>query len=123
MNHYRTETIDMKYVLLVTVFAIMAVSLFVPQTSWSQVQGIDGTWYFGEKPLTVEVYDKGWRFSVTDESGNKTLGKSFNPNVIYLPYANITGQIEEEATIIKWSDGTYWSRESFSGPEPPNLSD
>ncbi len=123
MNHYRTEIIDMKYVLLVTVFAIMAVSLFVPQTSWSQVQGIDGTWYFGEKPLSVEIYDRGWRFSVTDESGQKTHGKSFNPNVIYLPSENITGQIEEEATIIKWSDGTYWSREPFSGPEPPNLSD
>ncbi len=112
----------MKYVVVVgMVFAIMVVSLFVPQTSWSQVQGIDGTWYFGEKPLSVEIYDSGWRFSVTDESGHKTHGKSFNPAVIYLPSENITGHIEEEATIIEWSDGTYWSREAFTGSEPPNL--
>ena len=39
--------------------------------------------------------------------------------VIYLPSENITGQIEAEGTIIEWSNGTYWSRESFSGPEPP----
>jgi len=111
----------MKYFLSLTVFAIMALSLFVPQTSWSQVQGIDGTWYLGEKPLSVEVYDRGWRFSVTDESGQKAHGKALNPDVIYLPSENITGHLEEESTIIEWSDGTYWSRESFTGIEPPNL--
>jgi len=113
----------MKYFLIVTVFAIMAVSFFVPRTSWSQVEGIDGTWYFGEKPLSVEVYDIGWKFSVTDESGSKSHGKALNDEVIYLQSENITGQIEAEGTIIEWSDGTYWSRESFTGPEPPNLSD
>lgn len=113
----------MKYVLFVTVFAIMVVSLFVPQSSWSQVHGIDGTWYFGEKPLTVEIYDSGWRFSVTNETGQRADGKALNADVIYLPSENITGHIEVEATIIEWSDGTFWSRESFTGPEPPGLSD
>jgi hypothetical protein len=111
----------MKHVLYVAVFMVMAVSLFVPRVSWSQVEGIDGTWYFGEKPLRVEVYDNGWRLSVTNEAGQRANGKALNPDVIYLPSENITGHIEVEATIIEWSDGTYWSRESFTGPEPPNL--
>ena len=62
-------------------------------------------------------------FSVTDESGNKSTGKAFNDEVIYLPAENITGQIEAEATIIEWSDGTFWSREAFTGDIPPGLSD
>ena len=111
----------MKYFNYVAILSILVVSVFLSQNSWSQVEGIDGTWYFGEKPLTVEIYDSGWRFSVMNEEGNKSHGKAFNENVIYLPSENISGQIEYDATIIEWSDGTYWSRESFTGDTPPNL--
>ncbi len=111
----------MKCVLYVAVFIVMAASLLAPQVSWSQVEGIDGTWYFGQKPLTVHVYDSGWRLSVTNEAGQRAVGKALNPDVIYLPSENITGHIEVESTIIEWSDGTFWSREPFTGDEPPNL--
>jgi len=111
----------MKFKLFWAVFALIVLFSFSPDSSWSQVEGIDGTWYFGEKPLSVEIYDSGWRFSVTDESGRKSHGKAFNDEVIYLPSENISGQLEADATIIHWSDGTYWSREPFTGPEPPNL--
>ena len=43
-------------------FVALSALFFIPQTSWSQVEGIDGTWYFGEKPVSIEVYDSGWRF-------------------------------------------------------------
>ena len=105
------------YALLV----LIAVLYFSTSLSWSQVQGIEGTWYFGEQPLTVEIYDDGWRFSVTNEIGKKSIGKAFNEQVIYLPSDNISGQIEFDATIIEWSDGTYWAREPFTGEEPPGL--
>jgi len=111
----------MKYYLLGSIVATLLFLLCLTQNSWSQVQGIDGTWYLGEKPVLVEIYDSGWRFSVTDESGHKSHGKAFNDEVIYLPSENISGQLEVDSTIIHWSDGTYWSRESFTGPEPPNL--
>lgn len=111
----------MKYFISASIAAALIILLSLPVNSWSQVKGIDGTWYFGEKPLSLQIYDSGWRFSVTDENGNKSQGKAFNEEVIYLPAENISGQIEVEATIIEWSDGTYWSREPFSGDEPPNL--
>ncbi|TFG77416.1 MAG: hypothetical protein E4H21_03355 [Thermodesulfobacteriales bacterium] len=111
----------MKYSVLGSIVAVLMVLLSLPQNSWSQVQGIDGTWYIGEKPVSVEIYDHGWRFSLTDESGHKSTGKAFNEEVIYLPSENISGQIEMDGTVITWSDGTYWAREAFTGPEPPNL--
>lgn len=111
----------MKYFVSASTIAALIVLLSLPQNSWSQVEGIDGTWYTGEKSVSVHVYDQGWRFSVTDETGTKSLGKAFNEDVVYLPSENISGQIEVEGTIIEWSDGTYWSRESFTGGEPPNL--
>ncbi len=111
----------MKYFVSVSIIAALIILLSLPQNSWSQVEGIDGTWYTGEKSVSVHVYDQGWRFSVTDETGTKSLGKAFNEDVVYLPSENISGQIEVEGTIIEWSDGTYWSRESFTGGEPPNL--
>lgn len=110
----------MKYFIFGTLLATL-LSIAAFQNSWSQVEGIDGTWYFGEKPLSVESYDNGWRFSVTNESGEKSTGKAFNDEVIYLPSENISGQIEMEGLIISWSDGTYWSRDPFKGDEPPNL--
>ena len=110
----------MKYYL--TLLSITAFLIFpVSQTSWSQVVGIDGIWYSGEEPVTVELIDEGWRFSVTNESGQKAIGKAFNDEVIYLPSENITGQIEFDTTIIEWSDGTYWAREPFTGEVPPGL--
>lgn len=111
----------MKYFVSASTIAALIILLSLPQNSWSQVEGIDGTWYTGEKSVSVHVYDQGWRFSVTDETGTKSLGKAFNEDVVYLPSENISGQIEVEGTIIEWSDGTYWSRESFTGGEPPNL--
>ncbi|MGB2691907.1 MAG: hypothetical protein WBB48_09465 [Thermodesulfobacteriota bacterium] len=111
----------MKYFALGSIVATFMILLSLPQNSWSQVEGIDGTWYMGEKSVSVEIYDHGWRFTVTNESGEKSVGKAFNEEVIYLPAENISGQIEVEGTIIEWSDGTYWSREAFTGPEPPNL--
>lgn len=111
----------MKYFVSVFTVAALIILLSLPLNSWSQVKDIDGTWYFGEKSLNVHIYDSGWRFSVTDETGHKSLGKAFNEEVIYLPDENISGQIEVDGTIIEWSDGTYWSREAFSGDEPPNL--
>ena len=111
----------MKYISYVAILSILVVSVFLTQNSWSQVEGIDGTWYIGEKTVSVEIYDNGWRFSVTDDAGHKSHGKAFNEEVIYLPSENISGQLEVESTIIHWSDGTYWSRESFTGTEPPNL--
>lgn len=111
----------MRYFVSASIIAVLMVLLSLPQNSWSQVKGIDGTWYFGEKPLTVEIYDSGWRFSVTNEDGHKSNGKAFNEEVIYLPAENISGQIEVEGTIIEWSDGTFWSREAFTGDTPPNL--
>ena len=111
----------MKSVIALFVLTAFAVIFCTAQNSISQVEGIEGTWYFGQKPLTLEIYDKGWRFSVTDENGNKSYGKAFNEVVIYLPTENITGQLEVEASIVHWSDGTYWSREAFTGDVPPNL--
>jgi len=110
----------MKSVVTASVLGVFIMFSCLTQNSWSQVEGIDGTWYTGQKPLTLEIYDSGWRFSVTDESGNKSHGKAFNEDVIYLPSENITGQLEVESTIIHWSDGTYWSREAFTGDIPPN---
>lgn len=113
----------MKFISSFVFLVLFALALFIPNSSWSQVQGIDGTWYAGEKPLTVEIYDGGWRFSVINEAGRKATGKAFNDSVIYLPSENISGQIEFDATIIEWSDGTYWAREPFTGDEPPGLSE
>ena len=111
----------MKYFVSASIVATLMILFSFTQNSWSQVQGIDGTWYLGEKPVSVEIYDKGWRFSVTDADGNKSHGKAFNEEVIYLSSENISGQLEVDSTIIHWSDGTYWSREAFTGDEPPNL--
>ncbi len=111
----------MKCLLSYLLFALLVLFCFNSVPSLAQVQGIDGTWYVGEKPLVVETYDSGWRFSVTDEAGQKSHGKAFNESVIYLPSENLSGQIEFEATIIEWSDGTYWAREPFTGEEPPGI--
>jgi len=111
----------MKLKVLGSLFALLIFSLVTINSSWSQVHGIDGTWYFGEKPLSLTTYDSGWRFTVTDQDGNKSHGKAFSEDVIYLPTENISGQIEVDGTIIEWSDGTYWSRQSFTGDVPPNL--
>lgn len=111
----------MKGILPYALTAIAAVLFFGTSLSWSQVQGIDGTWYSGEKPLTVEIYDGGWRFTITNDAGQQSIGKAFNEEVIYLPSKNISGQFELDATVIEWSDGTYWAREPFTGEVPPGL--
>ena len=111
----------MRLKVLIGFSAIIMLSFLAVNTSWSQVEGIDGTWYAGQKAMTVKTYDSGWRLSVTDENGNKSHGKAFNEDVIYLTEENISGQIELDATIIHWSDGTYWSRQAFTGETPPNL--
>lgn len=111
----------MKYLGIGTLTVALITLLALTQISSAQVSGIDGTWYFGEKPLTVQIYDSGWRFNVTNAEGDKSHGKAFNDSVIYLPAENISGQIEFDATIIEWSDGTYWSREAFTGDTPPNI--
>ena len=111
----------MKLKVIFGLFALLVFSLVITKSSWPQVHGIEGTWYFGEKPLSLTIYDSGWRFTVTDEEGNKSHGKAFNEDVIYLPSENISGQIEIKGTIIEWSDGTYWSRQAFTGDTPPNL--
>ena len=114
------EFMKWKYPYILFVMLALLICLG-PTLSWSQVRGIDGTWYAGEKSLTVEIYDDGWRFNVTNEAGQKSIGKAFNEEVIYLPSENISGQIELDATVIEWSDGTYWAREPFTGEEPPGL--
>ena len=111
----------MKLKVIFGLFALLVFSLVITKSSLSQVHGIDGTWYFGEKPLSLTTFDSGWRFTVTDEEGNESHGKAFNEDVIYLPSENISGQIEVDGTIIEWSDGTYWSRQAFTGDTPPNL--
>ena len=108
----------MKGIIFFLFFVLVVLFSF---NSHAQVQGIDGTWYLGEKQLVVEIYDGGWRYSVTDETGHKSHGKAFNDSVIYLPSENISGQIEFDATIIEWSDGTYWAREPFTGEQPPGI--
>ena len=61
----------MKFISSFVFMVILALALFIPNSSWSQVQGIDGTWYMGEKEFTVEIYDGGWRFRVTNQAGKR----------------------------------------------------
>ncbi len=44
----------MKGIMSYALIVLGAVLCFGISPSWSQVEGIDGTWYCGEKPLTTK---------------------------------------------------------------------
>jgi hypothetical protein len=56
----------MKFKVLGSLFALLIFSLVTINSSWSQVHGIEGIWYFGEQPLTLTIYDSGWRTGKPD---------------------------------------------------------
>ena len=66
----------MKFISSFVFMILLALALFIPNSSWSQVQGIDGSWYMGEKELSVEIYDGGWRFRVINQAGKNVYRKS-----------------------------------------------
>ncbi|MCI0454160.1 MAG: hypothetical protein L0Y68_04095 [Candidatus Dadabacteria bacterium] len=88
---------------------------------------ISGRWYHGNKPTFIDVYDNGWRFSITNELGQTNNGTAQNPHTLYIPSLKVTGYINRDATKIEWTNGTTWTRHPAhggggSGPltAPPN---
>lgn len=78
---------------------------------------ISGRWYHGNRPTWIEVYDNGWKFSITNERGQKSNGEARSSRELYIPSLGITGHVSSDGTKIKWSNGTAWTRSpSGSGP-------
>lgn len=90
-------------------------------TTWTRYPSgkthISGTWYHNSSPTSIQVYDNGWRFSITNESGQTSDGYAKSSRELYIPSLGITGHVNEDATRIRWSNGTVWTRNpGGSGP-------
>ena len=78
---------------------------------------ISGRWYHGNSPTSIQVYDNGWKFSITNENGQTSNGYAKSSRELYIPSLGITGLVNDAATKIKWSNGTVWTRNpGGSGP-------
>ena len=62
------------------------------------------------RPTSIEVYDNGWRFTIINEQGQRSDGRAQSPRVLYIPSLNLTGYINADATRIRWTNGTVWTR-------------
>lgn len=71
---------------------------------------ISGTWYHDASPTSIQVYDNGWKFSITNEFGQTNDGYAKSSRELYVPSLGITGYVNNEATRIRWSNGTVWTR-------------
>lgn len=90
-------------------------------TTWTRYPSgkthISGTWYHNNSPTSIQVYDNGWRFSITNESGQTSDGYAKSSRELYIPSLGISGNVNNDATRIRWSNGTVWTRSpSGSGP-------
>ena len=91
-------------------------------TVWTRQSGggkthISGRWYHDNKPTWIEVYGSGWKFTITNEQGQKSSGEAKSSRELYIPSLGITGHISSDGNKIKWSNGTVWTRTpSGSGP-------
>lgn len=91
-------------------------------TVWTRRPGggkthISGRWYHDNKPTWIEVYGSGWKFTITNEQGQKSSGEARSSRELYIPSLGITGHISSDGNKIKWSNGTVWTRTpSGSGP-------
>jgi len=88
-------------------------------TTWTrfpdQKTHISGQWYHGKKPTSIDVYDDGWKFTITNEWGQTSNGKAQSARVLYIPSLSLTGYVNNNATRIKWTNGTVWTRNPNSG--------
>lgn len=90
-------------------------------TTWTRYPSgkthISGTWYHNNSPTSIQVYDNGWRFSITNESGQTSDGYAKSSRELYIPSLGISGNVNNDATRIRWSNGTVWTRNpGGSGP-------
>jgi hypothetical protein len=90
-------------------------------TSWTRYPSgkthISGTWYHNNRPTSIQVYDNGWRFSITNENGQTSDGYAKSSRELYIPSLGISGYVNEDATKIRWTNGTVWTRNPHgSGP-------
>lgn len=90
-------------------------------TTWTRYPSgkthISGTWYHNNSRTSIQVYDNGWRFSITNERGQTSDGTARSSRELYIPSLGITGYVNNDATRIRWSNGTVWTRSpSGSGP-------
>lgn len=64
-------------------------------TTWTrfpdQKTHISGKWYHDGKPTSIDVYDDGWRFTITNEQGQQSDGKAQSARVLYIPSLSLTG--------------------------------
>lgn len=92
-------------------------------TTWTrfpdQKTHISGKWYHDGKPTSIDVYDDGWRFTITNEQGQQSDGKAQSARVLYIPSLSLTGYVNINATRIKWTNGTVWTRSPNSGSDGP----
>jgi hypothetical protein len=92
-------------------------------TTWTrfpdQKTHISGKWYHDGKPTSIDVYDDGWRFTITNEQGQQSDGKAQSARVLYIPSLSLTGYVNINATRIKWTNGTVWTRSPNSGNDGP----
>ena len=91
-------------------------------TTWTRFPDkqthISGRWYHDGRPTSIEVYDNGWRFTIINEQGQRSDGKAQSPRVLYVPSLHLTGYVNQDATKIRWTNGTVWTRSPDSGPGP-----
>ena len=90
-------------------------------TTWTRFPSgkthISGTWYHNNSPTSIQVYDNGWRFSITNENGQTSNGYAKSSRELYIQSLGITGIVNSDGTRIKWSNGTVWTRNpGGSGP-------
>lgn len=71
---------------------------------------VSGRWYHGDKPTYINVYDNGWKFSITNEFGETSDGTAQGPHTLYVPSLSIYGHVNRDATVIRWTNGPVWTR-------------
>ena len=88
-------------------------------TTWTRFPDkqthVSGRWYHDGKPTSIEVYDNGWRFTIINEQGQRSSGVAKSPTVLYIPSLHLTGYINQDATRIRWTNGTVWTRSRDGG--------
>lgn len=85
---------------------------------------ISGVWYAqGDSWKRCHISQSGSSVTLQNEQGRTASATFTNPSTIdadwgYFGGRHITGTISRNLKRIAWSNGTYWTRESESGPAP-----
>jgi hypothetical protein len=114
---------DAKSAAIITLVAVLAVSLFSVKEAVAQFPpnprsaAFTGGWCAqGDSTKQASISDNGAFLTLTNENGDTSTGQYQGQNGIVAPgWQFVTGTLSTDGSQINWSNGTFWARCNTGG--------